>query len=73
MRMAFTYFRANHEIARRNRSIRISEKPARKLCETSSIMKFYEGTMGLSKLPSYQFVSSDLPPLIETYCKLRQS
>ena len=37
MRMAFTYFRANHEIARRNRSIRISEKPARKLCETSSV------------------------------------
>ena len=43
-RMSFTYFRANHEIARRNRSIRISEKPARKLCETSSAWNNRRGT-----------------------------
>ena len=36
LRMSFTHFRANHEMARRNRSIRRSEKPARELCETSS-------------------------------------
>ena len=36
LRMSLTYFRANPEMARRNRSIRRSEKPARELCETSS-------------------------------------
>ena len=37
LRMSFTYSLAHHEMARRKLSIRRSAKPARELCETSSI------------------------------------
>ena len=36
LRISFTYCRASHESVRRNRSILISENPARELYETSS-------------------------------------